>query len=125
MKTVRNRLTLNELTSSVERQGLPDWIMKTKSSYLIFTKVLHCLILCILVCLGRHSKIPGWVAETTEIARSPRLRSCQGWFWWDLLSWLVDVCLPTMSSHGFSSEYTQIQREEKIETETEFSVLFL
>ena len=44
MKTTQNRLT-NELISSVERPGLPDWIKKIESIYLIVTKVIHCLIL--------------------------------------------------------------------------------
>ena len=62
MKTVRDRITLNELTSSVKRQGLPDWIKETESNYLIFIKVVLCLILVVLVCSGYHNKIADWVA---------------------------------------------------------------
>lgn len=62
MKTVRDRITLNELTSSVKRQGLPDWIKEIESSYLIFIKVVLCLILVVLVFSGCHNKIADWVA---------------------------------------------------------------
>ena len=37
MKTARKKKTLNELTSSVKRQGPPDWVQKTESNYLMFT----------------------------------------------------------------------------------------